>query len=79
MTIEKDISSSVTTKAFKAKLAYAVRQLGGVTEAARKWGVDYQRISNAINSDVLPSKGILKAMGYESVKTINYRYRKVGK
>ena len=77
MTIRSDVTESITTKAFKPELRLDVKDLGGVLSAARVWDVPYQRISNTINSDVLPAQGILEAMGYESVKTINYRYKEV--
>lgn len=79
MTIRSDIAKSITAKAFRLHLSNVVNDLGGVTSAARAWGVPYQRVSNAIHGEKLPSKGILKAVGFEPVKTIKYRYKKVNK
>ena len=70
-------TEGITTKLFISRLKSKVRSLGGVTATAKKWGIPYQRITNAIAGNALPSKTILKKMGYEHVKTINYRYRKV--
>ena len=77
MTIRDDIAKSITTKAFLKKLESVVDDLGGVTVAANSLGVPYQRISNTIHGKELPSKAILKAMGYRSVKTISYRYEEL--
>ena len=77
MTIRSDIAKSITTKAFRIQLSNVVDDLGGVTSAAREWDVPYQRVSNAIHGNALPSKAILKAMGYRPVKTISYRYEEL--
>lgn len=77
MTIREDFNKSITTKAFISRLRIAVRELGGPIEASKAWGVPYQRISNAIHGYALPSEGILKAMGFRSLKAISYRYEEL--
>lgn len=71
------IDQGISKNRFIAVVARAVKDAGGPAEAARQWDVWPQHISSALSGNMLPVPGIVKALGYEYVKEIKYRYRKV--
>ena len=71
------IDQGITSVQFRRKLSLVVKDAGGPAKAAREWGVAAQHIGSAMSGTKLPTPGILKAMGYEPVKEILYRYKEV--
>ena len=69
--------NTIGTTKFLRELRKEVDRLGGPVKAGRAWGVHYQHISSALSTAKRPIKSILTAMGYESVREINYRYKEV--
>lgn len=62
---------------FIRRLETEVKKLGGPAKAGDSWNVHQTAINAAIRGERTPSPGILIGMGYESIKNINYKYRKV--
>jgi hypothetical protein len=71
------MSDGISTIQFLKELESAVKKLGGHMKAAEEWGVNPSQVGGAIRGERTPGPKILAAMGYESVKAIRYRYRKV--
>ena len=71
------LDEGITTKQMLARLKVEVREAGSQVELARRWGVPYQHVSNALSCTKLPSPTMLEKMKLEPVKTINYRYKDV--
>lgn len=66
----------IGTETFLRKLEAKVLKMGGPTAAAKEWNTYQQHISSAIRGSILPTKAILKGMGYEVAnKKIIYRYK----
>ena len=71
------LDEGITTKQMLARLKVEVREAGSQVELARRWGIPYQYVSNALSCTKLPSRIMLEKMKLEPVKTINYRYKDV--
>ena len=67
----------ISTNSFIKKLVKKVDELGGPERAGVEWGEYPSVIREAIKTQRLPSPNILKGMGFEKVRHINYRYKEV--
>ena len=72
-----DIKDSITTRQFLREFEKFVSDNGGGAETARMLGLMPQNITNIKSGDKLPGPVVLAAMGYEPMRSINYRYRKI--
>lgn len=77
MNTEDKIDKGITTNQFLREFKEMVDDMGGVQTAANKLGLYSQNVYNILAGDRLPGKVILTAMGYEPVKEIKYRYKRV--
>ena len=73
---------TISKETMKAKVKNIVDQLGGAEAAAINWSCDEWTISasylrQVITGAVKPGKRLCLQVGYEPVKEIKYRYRKL--
>jgi len=70
------VKEGISTKQFLAEFKRRVNELGGVHDAAIYFDVSRPFIRNVLIGQELPGLKILKSMGLEHIKTINYRYKR---
>lgn len=68
----------ISTKQFLAEFKREVKKQGGVFEAAVYFDVSRPFIRNVMIGQELPGPKILELMNLEHIKTINYRYKRIG-
>lgn len=51
----------------------AVKSIGSLREAARRWNVSAAHLSDCLNGRRRPGPAVLKHVGYERIVTVDYR------
>ncbi len=58
---------ALTTAGLIAKLAEAVQAFPSATQWGARYGIKHQNVTAAMRGDVLPTAGLVKALGYRRV------------
>lgn len=60
----------------RAVIAAAVKAVGSLREAARRWGVSPAYLSDVLNGRRAPGPSVLEPLGYERVVTVVYQRKR---